>query len=208
MLELNQLYNMDCMEGMKTFPYKYFDLAIVDPPYGIGNFIPQTGKQKGQKFDVVGWNDKIPSIEYFQELHRISKHRIIWGANYYNCFEELGGSIIWNKQQYNPKMSRCEIASHSFYKKNDYYEYSWNGRNPLQKKAFHPCQKPIALYKWILHKYAKPDFKIIDTHAGSCSSVIAFLDFGCDWIAFETDKDYYEAASKRIENHKMQLKLF
>ena len=195
------------MEAMKEFPDKYFDLAIVDPPYGIGNFIPQAGKQVGQKFDAVTWNDEIPNKEYFQELHRVSKHRIVWGANYYNCFEKLGGSIFWDKEQYNPLMSRGEIASHSFYKKNDYFKYSWNGINPLQREAFHPCQKPIALYKWLLSKYAKPNDKILDTHVGSASSIIACLDMGFDVTGFELDKDYYEASMKRISDYQAQYKM-
>ena len=192
------------MEGMKAFPDNYFDLAIVDPPYGIGNFTKSDRKHLYKDYD---WNESVPNQDYFAELERVSAKQIIWGANYYNCFNGERGAIIWDKEQpWTDSMSRCEIASKSFQKKVDYVNIRHYGN--VGESNFHPCGKPARLYKWLLKQYATPEQKIIDTHAGSCSSVIAFLDFGCDWIAFEIDKDYYEAASKRIENHKLQLKLF
>ena len=208
------------MEGMKAFPDNYFDLAIVDPPYGIGDWTSdlsvytlKDGSKKRVKRNnhkKITWNNNIPNGKYFDELLRVSKHQITWGANYYNCFSLSGGAIIWYKGKCNPVYSACEIASISSQKKVDYVQIDWQSGFCRQQKenVIHKCQKPIQLYKWILNNYAKPDFKIIDTHAGSCSSVIAFLDYDCDWIAFEIDKDYYEAASKRIEIHKQQLKLF
>ena len=209
---------MDCMEGMKAFPDKYFDLAIVDPPYGLGtvNFC-----SKGRGIHREGdWNDKIPPKEYFNELYRVSKNQIIWGCNYFKGMIKDPGRIVWDKKipKYGlQEFSDCDLASQSFTRTIKLFTYEWRGnvqngkinwKNSGSDKRIHPTQKPIQLYKWILNNYAKPDFKILDTHAGSCSSVIAFLDFGCDWIAFEIDKDYYEAASKRIEIHKQQLKLF
>jgi len=205
---ISEVKNIDCMIAMAEFPDKYFDLAVVDPPYGIGNFIPQAGRQKGKKFGAVGWNDEIPTKIYFEELKRISTHRIIWGANYYNCFEELGGAIIWDKEQHNPKMSRCEIASHSFYKKVDYYNYSWNGINPLQREAFHPCQKPVALYDWIFKNYAKENDKILDTHLGSGSSRISAYKAKLDFWGYELDKDYFDAQEKRFQDFISQGTLF
>ena len=219
MLPLNQLYNMNCMEGMAQFPDKYFSLAIVDPPYGIGNCINTHGKKLYKK---MNWNNSIPSEAYFIELLRISQHQIIWGCNYYSKYISSTGRIVHdktnNKQFNGPNtLSDADLASQSFNNLIKIFHYGWSGNRMGNKinwnnngvdSRFHPTQKPIALYKWLLHNYAKPDYKIIDTHAGSCSSVIAFLDYGCDWIAFEIDKDYYEAASNRIEIHKQQLKLF
>ena len=203
---------MDCMEGMKQFPNKYFDLAIVDPPYGIGDFTKVGDanfykKRSEKKYGKAYWNNEIPPPEYFIELIRISKERIIWGANYYWQFIPEKNFIVWYKKNDSSRWSKCEIASTTI-GVNNFVEIEWNGFIKCEKvDRIHPTQKPVKLYQWLLKNYAKPDFKIIDTHAGSCSSVIAFLDYGCDWIAFEIDKDYYEAASKRIEIHKQQLRL-
>ena len=218
MLELNKLYLMDCMEGMAQFPDKYFDLAIVDPPYGIN--IAKTGSLGMNRFLPKTWDRKRPNKDYWNELKRISINQIIWGGNY---LPELWNKpckefIFWNKLNHHDNRSDGEMAWTSFGGLAKYFEYMWDGNrygtkdkiNGVGKPTIriHPCEKPIALYKWLLKNYAKPEFKIIDTHAGSCSSVIAFLEFGCQWIAFEIDKDYYEAANKRIENYKLQLKLF
>ena len=205
MIELNKIHLMDCMEGMAHFPDNYFDLAIVDPPYGIGDF-----QQSDGNFEVVKWNYYIPDEKYFNELCRVSEKQIIWGANYYNCFSKKGGSIIWDKKNMHPSMSRCEIASKSWEKKVDYFQYEWHGyivsRENHQK--IHPCTKPIQLYKWLLRNYAEPNFKILDTHVGSASSVIAFEHFGCEWIGFEIDADYHAAATERIKNELAQMRLF
>lgn len=142
--------NCDCMEYMKTVPDKYFELAIVDPPYGIGNFIPQNLSKNGVKVsDEVKWNDEIPNQNYFDEVVRISKNQIIWGANYYNCFHKLGGALIWHKGNINPVFSQCEIASLSFQKRVDYFHHNWQAGFARKKEGetIHPCQKPVALYK-------------------------------------------------------------
>lgn len=210
MLELNKLYLMDCMEGMKTFPDKYFDLAIVDPPYGAGNFsqINMKNRPYSKKYKIE-WNDNIPQENYFNELYRISKDRIIWGANYYRPYIKECGSIIWDKVNNSPVGSQCEIASNSKENRVIKYKHIWTGFiNESKREKIHPCEKPVPLYKWILNKFAEPDYKIIDTHVGSASSIIAFLDFGCDWIGFEIDEDYHKAASKRIKIHQMQTRLF
>ena len=202
--------NCDCMELMARYPDKHFDLAIVDPPYGIGNFSPISGsvgtKCSGNKWDIK-WNNKVPKKKYFKEIIRISKNRIIWGANYYNCFENGNGAIIWHKGNINPQFSQCEIASLSFQKKVDYYFQNWQGGGNWHHDNIHPCQKPIALYKWLLTKYAKPGWLILDTHVGSASSLIACEDLGFDYVGCELDADYYRAACERIENYRAQPKL-
>jgi len=189
MLELNKLYLMDCMEGMREFPDKYFDLAIVDPPYGIG---------------MAKWDIK-PDEIYFRELFRLSKEQIIWGMNHFKL-PTTNNFIFWDKKQQG-KQARGELAWTSTGKVKYFLrEWQWDRNNVVLRQ--HVCQKPIQLYKWILRNYAKPDFKIIDTHVGSGSSIIAFLDYGCEWIGFEIDEDYHSAATKRIEIHKKRPKPF
>lgn len=199
---------MDCMDGMKQFPDNYFQLAICDPPYGIGVgiFNPVGGRGCLNK-DNKQWDSIIPSTNYFKELERVSKEQIIWGANYFNCFNGHGGAIIWDKLQPLPDSSQCEIASYSRVKK--VYKYTQRWTNFVNtKETEHPTEKPIQLYKWLLRNYATPDMKIIDTHVGSASSIIAFIDFGCEWIGFEKDADYHRDATKRIDQHKAQTTLF
>jgi len=196
-------YNMDCIEGMKQFPDNYFGLAIVDPPYGLGDFAQSDSKFYGK----ISWNDSIPSPEYFEELKRVSKRRIIWGANYFNCFE-TGGAVIWDKKNKHPDMSTCEIASLSFQRKVDLIELEHYGFRNKDGKSIHPCQKPVALYRRLLMDYAKPDDIILDTHVGSASSLIACEMEGYEYVGFELDKEYYERASKRLKAFKSQLTLF
>jgi site-specific DNA-methyltransferase (adenine-specific) len=196
------LINQDCMEYMATLPDKAFELAICDPPYGIGDFT----QSDATEFKSVKWNDAIPDENYFTELKRISKRRIIWGANYYNCFEEGNGAIIWYKNIGHPSMSHCEIASISKQKKVDFIHINWSGGIRKQQSDYcHPCQKPVALYQWLLKNYAKQGDKILDTHLGSASSAIAADIMGFDFVGLEIDKDYYEAALDRFNRHKQQL---
>ena len=206
-----QITNEDNMELMGRYPDKYFDLAIVDPPYGIGNFNMQNQVSKKEIKWQYDWNNEIPNKEYFNELIRVSKEQIIWGANYYNCFNKKGGAIVWFKDVRHPNMSKCEIASYSRLKKVDFYRYDWSNTdkyNELRKTDIHPCQKPVALYKWLLENYAKKGDKILDTHLGSGSIAIACYDLGFDLTACELDTDYFNAAMKRIADHKNQIKLF
>ena len=203
-MKLNGFYNMDCMQGMKEIPDKYFELAIVDPPYGIGNFVQITGNVRGEK---VNWNNSIPDKDYFRELERVSKERIIWGANYYNCFNDNGGAIVWYKQvPPESNLSECEIASYSRLKRVGYVHLKWQNIN-RSEITIHPCQKPIALYKWLLTNYAKQGDKILDTHVGSASSLIACEDLGFEYLGFELDEDYYKQAVLRLEEYRNQLKL-
>ena len=204
-----KITNEDCMDLMARYPDKHFELAIVDPPYGIGNFVPQANSYGGNPGKLVDWNDYIPTEEYFSELIRVSKNRIVWGANYYNSFEPNRGAIVWYKGGTQGKSSKCEIASQSFYKKIDYIHINWQSgffRANIEH-IIHACQKPVALYKWLLKNYAKPGDKILDTHLGSGSIAIACHDAGYDLTACEIDKDYYEAAMKRLRQHQAQMKL-
>lgn len=204
----NNLYLIDCMEFMKDKPDNFYDLAIVDPPYGIGNF---TQSDRKKKYGDYKWNESPPDKLYFDEMIRVSKNQIIWGANYYNCFDKKGGAIIWNKKNPHPNMSKCEIASVSSQKKVDYFEHQYYGFVGCTGNI-HPCQKPVALYKWLLKNYAKEGFNLLDTHSGSGSFRIACYDMGFDLDSCELDKDYFEANEKRYQEHvrldEMQGKLF
>ena len=213
MLELNGLYCMDCMEGMKQFPDKYFELAIVDPPYGIERFknVTTTPSSKDvhakrfQRMETVN-NDK-PTDEYWSELFRVSKNQIVWGANNF----ELPPSeyfLCWNKEQAMPNFATLEYAwvSMGLKKPAKVFRYSIHKHNHTDK--IHPTQKPIALYKWLLKNYAKPNDKIFDSHVGSGSIRIACHDMGFDFEGCEIDKDYWEAQEARYKQHISQGDLF
>jgi len=206
---------MDCMEGMKGFPDKYFDLAIVDPPYDInwgGTGFKKKNILERNLVKLHNWDEKQPDINYFNELMRVSKNQIIWGGNYFlNILGNCKSPLIWNKKTGDNSFADGEFAWTSFDGTMRIFTHQWCGAfkdSERDENIIHPTQKPIALYKWTLRKRARPDMKIIDTHVGSGSSIIAFVDFGCDWIGFEIDPDYHKAATERIERHKQQLKLF
>ena len=205
MLELNRLYNMDCMEGMKQFPDKYFELAIVDPPYGLGDSVVNSGGRFKRYENKNGnWDKHPPSPEYFEELFRISKSQIIWGGNYFNL-PPTKGFIIWDKQQpQGVSFASCEFAWTSFNKVAKTFYLRPQG----QEDRFHPTQKPVKLYKWLLTNYANKGDKILDTHVGSASSLIACHELGFDYIGFEIDEDYYNSAQERLEAVKAQISLF
>jgi site-specific DNA-methyltransferase (adenine-specific) len=206
MLELNKLYLMDCMEGMAQFPDGYFELAIVDPPYGYTHDIVHGNCSKTT---IRNFGDKnvAPEPEYFKELFRVSKNQIIWGGNYFllppsRCF------VVWRKTTVAEtfSMAMCEYAWASFNDNAKWIELRPGGTS--NNPRIHPTQKPIALYNWLLKHYAKPGDKILDTHVGSASSLIACHKAGHDFIGFELDPDYHAAASERLECEKMQLNLF
>lgn len=201
------LHNGDCLAAMREMADNEFDLAIVDPPYGIGRFHMGDKNNKWQ----YNWNNAIPEPEYFSELKRVSKEQIIWGANYFNCFSDKGGAIIWHKDNRHPNMSDCEIASYSRLKKVDYIRIDWSNTdryNKLRGSDIHPCQKPVSLYTWLLQKYAKEGDKILDTHLGSGSIAIACHNLGFSLTGYELDSDYFADAKKRLEEHQKQLRLF
>ena len=207
MLELNNIYNMDCMEGMKQFPDKYFELAIVDPPYGIG-----AGKEKphnGWKdYGIKHWDNQSPDKAYFEELFRVSQNQIIWGANHFisKISRDFSCFIIWDKGQRDFSLADGEMAWTSFKKAARFFNYS--RARALQEGKIHPTQKPVALYKWLLKNYAKQGDKILDTHVGSASSLIACHQMNFDYIGFEIDKEYFDKAQKRIADEMAQISLF
>ena len=205
--------NEDCMELLKRTPDNFYDLAIVDPPYGIdlanmnmgiGN-TPKASKAKNRKWKSKDWDSAIPSDEYFKELFRVSKNQIIWGGNYFNL-GICNKFIIWDKEiPEGLSFSDCEYAWTSFSGANKIFRYSAY----LNKSdKFHPTQKPPQLYKWILDKYAKQGDKILDTHLGSGSIAIACHDYGFELTACELDAEYYDKAIERIKNHVSQLTMF
>lgn len=201
---MTQVFNRNCMEAMREFPDKFFELAIVDPPYGIGEKLVNGGTwARERKSEYSEW-DKVPNPEYFNELFRVSEHQIIWGGNYFDlppcrCF------IVWDKPQMRiPTMADCEFAWTSF----DSVAKIASILQEKGKERIHLAQKPIALYKWLLKNYAKPGDKILDTHLGSGSSRIAADQMGFDFWGYELDKDYFEASVKRFNQYKAQTVLF
>ena len=215
-----KLYNIDCMEYMKNCKDKQFDLAIVDPPYGINfgefnrtNKASNGERYKANKYKNSDWDDAIPTDEYFIELMRISKNQIVWGGNYFPFLWKNGckGFVFWYKGNPVPNFSDGELAWTSFNKvaKQLDYRYYGNleGKSSASEKV-HPTQKPVSLYKWLLENYANKGDKILDTHLGSGSIAIACDDLGFDLVGCELDKEYYDNAVKRLETHRSQLKMF
>lgn len=201
----SEVFNEDCMVGMARYPDKYFDLAIVDPPYGLPDR-SKTGKGKLANRKIQGMYDKgwdiAPDPLYFEELFRVSKNQIIWGGNYFTL-PPSRGFIIWDKKQPWPNFAACEFAWNSIDGVAKMFEFD----NRTGDKI-HPTQKPVVLYKWLLNNYAALGNKILDTHLGSGSHRIAAYDLGFDFTAFEIDKDYYQAQEERFQKHMKQLSLF
>lgn len=217
MSEIN-FFNVDCIEFMKSKPDNYYDLAIVDPPYGIGasNFKGfnsvkgkdgSIGKTKRQPHIPKNWDNQTPNDIYFQELFRVSKNQIIWGGNYFPL-PPTRGIICWDKKQSFDNFSAWEMGWTSFDYPAAIFRYDNKGFMNKDGSAIHPTQKPIDLYRWILQKYAKPNDKIFDSHGGSMSSAIACDMEGFDLDICELDKDYFDAAIKRFNEHKRQLTIF
>jgi len=203
-----KITNEDNMELMARYPDKYFDLAIVDPPYGIGAENHAGKKENGWKqWDIKNWDNKIPNKKYFEELKRVSKNQIVWGGNYMTEYLKPSmGWIIWDKGQRDFSLADGEMAWTSFNKAMRIWEYA--RAKTISDNKIHPTQKPVALYKWLLDKYAKPNDKILDTHLGSGSIAIACHDYGFDLTACELDKEYFDKAMQRINKHTAQTKLF
>jgi site-specific DNA-methyltransferase (adenine-specific) len=209
-MDKTRVFNIDCMEGMKEFPDKYFELAIVDPPYGIGEDGGAQRTRGSKKTNGIkkNWDSLIPKLPYFLELKRVSQNQIIWGANYFGT-EPSKSFIIWDKLDYGSDFADCEFAWSSFNSAARIYKQSrQSNQDRPDDPRIHPTQKPIKLYKWLLKNYAKEGDKILDTHLGSQSSRIAAFDMGFDFTGYELDKDYFEAGNKRFNQHKSQLKLF
>lgn len=203
-----ELFNEDCMIGMARYPDKFFQLAIVDPPYGIGMDGGNVGYNGFNDFEKKDWDKSIPSIEYFLELKRVSNNQIIWGGNYFGlpatrCF------IIWDKGEgfKNRTYAECEQAWTSFDLNAKIFKHDPLAKGDYKGKL-HPCQKPVKLYKWLLTNYAKPGDKILDTHLGSGSIALACHQLKFDLTGYEIDKDYFDAAVKRLKNFQLQGELF
>lgn len=224
---------MDCMQGMKEFPDKYFDLAIVDSPYGrkehggrnrSGYVRQKNGSKifvKDGQYENRKWDNEPPSEEYFNELMRVSKNQIIFGCNYFG-YPLIGGRIVWDKCNDGSDQSDAEIAYCSMNDRIDIFRYMWRGmfqgksitegtiqqgNKRLNEKRIHPTQKPIALYEWLLSRYAKPNDIILDTHVGSASSLIACYNTNHKFVGFELDSYYYELSKKRLGAEMAQMRL-
>lgn len=221
---MNFAYNMDCLSAMQQMPDKYFDLAVVDPPYFSGperrNFygcqVSPIGVQRMYKQSEV-W--QVPDERYFDELRRVSKQQIIWGVNYFN-YSFSPGRVVWDKCNGASSFSDCEIAYCSLHDSVRLYRYMWNGMcqgksittghimqgdKSKNEKRIHPTQKPVALYAWLYQQYAKPGDKILDTHLGSGSSRIAAYKLGLDFVGFEIDKYYFDLQEQRFAEEQRQL---
>lgn len=217
--ELNRLYNLDCMVAIKHIPDKYFQLAIIDPPYGIG----ESGKTnhlrsrlaKAKDYPAYYGADKsAPPKEFFSELFRVSDNQIIFGANHFIDRIPFNSPcwIVWDKENGTNDFADCELAWTSFKTAVRIFRFRWQGmlQGDMQHKEvrIHPNQKPVKLYEWILKRYAKPGDKILDTHAGSASSLVACHNLGFDFLGFEIDRFYFEQASRRLKEAQAQLRLF
>lgn len=216
-----ELLHIDCMAYMATLPDKAFDLAIVDPPYGIdaANTFAGEERKSGQgasyktAFEAKDWDKGIPDKTYFDELIRVSKNQIVWGANYMShLLPPSMGWIVWDKDNGTTKFSDAELAFSSFDRALRIWKYTWNGmmQGDMKNKEhrIHPTQKPVKLYQWLLANYAKEGDRILDTHLGSGSSAIAAHYGGFDFVGCELDEDYYKAACERFNNETAQEDMF
>ena len=229
----SKAYNCDCLEYMRSLPDNYFDLAIADPPYGIGASRPTKKAERARQadgsilqvpvtdFGKKDWDNAIPTQEFFDELRRVSKNQIIWGANYFGL---QGGMIVWDKINGNSDQYDCEIAYQSFNKRTDLVHYMWNGmfqgkycgrdirqaavqqgNKALNEKRIHPTQKPVILYEWLLNNYAKKGDRIFDPMMGSQSSRIAAHRLGFDYVGCELDKEYFEKGCSRFDSEQWSI---
>jgi site-specific DNA-methyltransferase (adenine-specific)/modification methylase len=196
------LYLADCLEVMKDMPYKSVDCVVTDPPYGIGNWVQTSGNVRGR---AVTWNDAPPPQEYFEEMCRVSKERVIWGANYFNCFSH--GALVWVKNQPMPDFSGAEIASTSWGKKVYLYNQTWT--NFVNTKTTeHPCERPVSLYEWCIEVFPVPPRSVLDPFMGSGTTGVACVNLGRKFIGVEIDPDYFEIACRRVEEAYQQPRLF
>ena len=223
---MSEFINADCLEVMAKYPNGYFDLAIVDPPYFSG---PEKRKYYGRKVSSIGvkrlygetseW--KVPDKDYFEKIFRVSKNQIIWGVNYFD-YHFGSGRIVWDKVNGQSSFSDCELAYCSLHESTRLFRYMWNGmmqgksiseghiqqgNKSLNEIRIHPTQKPVNLYIWLLQNYASDGDRILDTHVGSASSLIACEELGFDYVGCELDKDIFESSNRRLQIYKRQIKL-
>ena len=219
-----EIVNSDCVEVLKSFEDNYFDLAICDPPYGIGfdKYVYSNGdgakakgfKKQNNKVAPKNWDKGIPQKEYWEQLFRVSKNQIIWGGNYFTEFlPPKMGWIYWHKKGNDASnFSDGELAWTSFDRALKFVKYDWIGfgyiNNAGNDKKIHPTMKPKELYEWVLENYAKKGDKILDTHLGSGSSAIASFRLGFDFVGIEIDKEYYQSSIKRFKEQTAQLRVF
>lgn len=210
-MDINKIHNQDCLEAMKLMKDNQFDLAIVDPPYGIDvtKMTLGNGKKKINR-GTSDWDSSIPTKDYWDNLFRVSKNQIVWGANYMTTYLPPSmGWIYWDKGTGANDFSDGELAFSSFNRALRSYKVSWVGANANNgTPRIHPTEKPIRLYEWLLMNYAKEGDKILDTHLGSGSIAIACHNLGYDLTGYELDKEYYDNAIKRIKEHQAQTRIF
>lgn len=221
-------YNMNCMDGMREFPDKFFDIAVVDPPYFAGpNKRRYYGRSesttliKRREYDIIDTWD-VPGMEYFDELIRVSRHQIVWGCNYFDYHFE-SGRIVWDKCRSNMTFSDAEIAYCSLHDTVKTFRYMWDGmmqgksvdegwiqkgNKKTNEHRIHPTQKPIDLYRGIAREYIKPGWNVLDTHTGSASSLIAYHEAGIRYVGFEINEKMYQKARKRLKEVENQLSIF
>ena len=200
-------YNEDCMKGMKEFPDKYFDLAIVDPPYGINAGKMNMGSGKHLFNNNKTWDESIPSSDYFSELFRVSKMQVIWGGNYFTQYLKPSPHwLVWDKKNPHLSFAEGELAWMNDGNNLRIFHF-YTVQQTMEGRKIHPTQKPIELYDWILRNYAEPGYKILDTHVGSASSLIACKRLNFDFVGFEIDKEYYRLACERIARETAQMTL-
>ena len=214
----SEVYLMDCVAGLRHYPDNYFDLAVVDPPYGIGmdstHFVTKSSNANATNYGKKDWDKEAPSDIYFNELRRVSKNQIIWGANHF--IERINKNsscwLVWDKNNGESIHADCELAWTSFGTAVKYIKYTWHGMRQQNMKdkeqRIHPTQKPIALYGWIFNNYAKEGDLILDTHVGSGSSRIAADRAGLNFVGFEIDEEYFEKQNKRYDDFISQTRLW
>jgi hypothetical protein len=204
------LYLGDCMDILPTLAK--VDAVITDPPFGVGNFVQTTGSLRGRGTEMgkaVEWNEFAPPPEFFALIQSMSKHRIIWGANFFNCFEDRGGAIIWDKAQPMPNFSKADIASCTHFQKTEIVRIPWTNFTVARvAETDHPCERPVELYDWCINYLPKPILSVLDPFLGSGSCGVAAIRAGRKFIGIEREPTYFEAACIRIEQAVAQGQLF
>lgn len=204
------LYCGDCREILPTLGN--VDAVVTDPPFGVGNFVQTTGRLMGRGAGYgqpVKWNDKPPNPEIFDLLRNMSKHRIIWGANFFNCFEDRGGAIVWVKRQHMPNFSKADIASCTHFQKTEIVEIPWTNFSVAQQaESDHPAERPVALYQWCINYLPPPCVSFLDPYMGSGSVGVAAVKLGRKFIGIEIEPKYFDIACRRISEALKQPDLF